>query len=177
MTNVISLLVGAVAAFTGRKVLWLLVGLMGFVAALSFLREVPLLAGTGDPLKMAAAVVVGLIFMGLAQSIVGLAVNAMGFLAGFTIGSSLIAPLLNQTAFLPIIGIGIVAGLIGIGLAKLSFEWGVILLSAFAGATMMMDALSRMTTVSAAAQTVGAFVLAVFGITFQAGVLKLNSKK
>lgn len=168
---------GAVVAFTGRKVLWLLVGLMGFVATLSFLREVPLLSGVGDPIKMAASVVVGLIFMALAQSIVGLAVNAMGFLAGFVIGSSLLAPLLNQTAFLPVIALGIAAGLIGIGLAKLSFEWGVIFLSAFAGASMMMDALNRMTTISNAVQIVGAFVLAIFGITFQAGVLKLNRKK
>jgi hypothetical protein len=135
--SLIHLAAGIVLLFMGRKVYWLLVALIGFVAG-------SLAAGWMFPTQsIALALIVGLLLGGLGALLAVLFNKASLVLAGFLAGGYLvhvIQQLLGwqpaQLAWLPILVGAILCGV----LALVVFDWGLTILSAMIGASIIASA-------------------------------------
>jgi hypothetical protein len=135
VTPVVALLAGVVLLFFGRRLFWLFVAVIGFMAgwhlALGSLRQ-----ATGGRLLLA-------LFAGLLGLVLALLVQKLAVaLAGFFVGAYLVAGLLgwqlsalSSGQQLVLLLVGVVAAI----LALLLFDFALILYSAIAGAGLIVD--------------------------------------
>jgi hypothetical protein len=136
--GVLRISVGLALLALGRKLFWLFVGGMGFVAALGLATR--LLGDMPEWMLILLAVVVGVIGTLLAVFLQKAAIGVAGFLGG---GLLLIGALelfgldLQGLWWLLALVCGGVAGTIVVAAA---FEWALILLSSLAGASLIIDA-------------------------------------
>jgi len=165
---ILSIVLGGVLLFFGRKLFWLFVGALGFVAGLEAGRQ--FLHGTPHATLFLGAIILGLIGVALAIFIQKFAIG----LAGFVAGSYFTQVLLNTTVthihqaghFHQFAWMVILAGgLIGLVLMLAVFEWALIVLSSFLGAHLLVHSVHFLALYSAIAFT----GLAVVGILAQAG--------
>ena len=138
MINIINLLLGAVLLVAGRKLFWLFVGVIGFVTGLQLAAR---FWNGPEWTAIVIGIVVGIIFALLAVFIEALAIGAAGFLAGGFILTTFTNALglNNGFGFWIVYAIG---GIIGLVLILLLFDWALIILSALAGASLIVQSFS-----------------------------------
>jgi hypothetical protein len=164
-----SLVVGLVLLTLGRKLFWLFVACIGFFAGIHFGQQ---FWGLRSELFI-LVLSLGLGVLGALIALVfqRLAVGLAGFWAGGVLGLNLLslwgAPP-AQWAW----GALLVGGVLGAVVLYLLFDWGLILISSLAGASLIVQAVHL-----SPAMEVGVFlVLLVCGVIIQARLLKSGTR-
>jgi len=163
--SVLQIILGAALLTTGRRLFWMFVGVIGFAAgfwvATQFLQNQP------QWIIILIALSVGILGALLAVFLQSLALGAAGFLAGGYVAVGIVAWLGFDLGSLVWV-LFIAGGVIGVALVALLFDWGLILLSSFAGANLIVDAINLSTGVE-----VLIFILLIgIGIAVQARLLR-----
>jgi hypothetical protein len=159
------LLVGALLLFFGRRLFWVFVGAIGFVAGVHIAGR--LAAEQPELLRLLFALGLGLIGALVAVLLQRIAVAVAGWIAGgylayrLAVGFGLEPEWLRWAAF-------IVGAVVAALLVSLLFEWALIVLSALTGAVLISDASPW------SGQPIGVVVIAILfalGALAQFGVL------
>ncbi len=170
LDNLINLVLGVVLLTTGKKLYWLFVAIIGFVIGLTLATQYIFL---NPPwLVYIAAIGIGVIGAILAVFLQRLAIALVGFLvAGY--GAMHLVGLLGITAEPNNWMAFIIGGIVGLILVASVFDWALYLLSAWAGSTMVTEAIGIGGTVG----LVVFFALFVLGMIIQAGLFRDQPKK
>lgn len=136
--DIVRILVGVALLILGRRLFWLFVGLVGFVAGITLATQ--FLSGQPDWLVLVIALVAGLLGVLLALFLQQLAVGVAGFVAGGYIIVNLLSMLMGETDQLLYWLIFLIGGIIGAVLVILLFDWALIVLSSLTGATLIVQA-------------------------------------
>jgi len=166
---IMNLLVGIVALIFGRRLFWLFVGVIGFIAGV---RAAPLFfSGLADWVVVIIAFIGGIIGALLAVFFQRLAVVC----AGFAAGAYLVLHVLTLSgwqgkplAWLPVL----IGGLVGALLLYFLFDWTLIFLSSVVGASLITQTLPLSPPI-AALLLMGLFIA---GFATQAKMMKRNRK-
>lgn len=132
----ISILVGLALLLAGRKLFWLAVATIGFIAGIKLTAlylEVP-----SESTLILISIAVGLLSALAAIVIQKIAVGLAGFLAGAYgafIGMQKLGIDLGNLSWAPVL----VFGMVGVILAALVFDWALILLSSLVGAYVIVS--------------------------------------
>lgn len=136
--NFPNLIVGAILALLGRKLFWLFVGGLGFIAGYTYTET--FLGQQPDYIVVLVAIVAGGIGALLAIFLQGLAVGLAGFLAGgFITLEVLRISQFDPGQFTWLICFG--GGILGTALLVFVFDWALIILSAVIGGSLVVEAL------------------------------------
>lgn len=157
MINLINVILGGALLIAGRKLFWL------FIGALGFMFGVQLATSYWQGAEWQTTVVgliAGIVFALLAIFLQTIAILVAGFLAGtYTlpvlltmIGIHLQAGAITWIMY-------IIGGLIGVALVNFLFDWAIITLSSFAGASLIVNAFANQAGT------------ALFAILFFAGII------
>jgi hypothetical protein len=160
-------LIGIVLLTLGRKLFWLFVGCVGFVAGLQMAQQYFGLQPAW--VAWASALLFGLVGALLALFFQKLAIVLGGFAAGSTISAHL--TFLVGLASTPVINV--LGGLAGAILLYVLFDWALIVLSSVVGSTLVVQSLPW----NAQIETVLYLVLIAAGICFQAAWLHVQKPK
>ena len=140
MTGIILVLLGVVVLFTGRKLYWFFVGVIGFFIGISLAQM--FLSNESEIVMLVIALAAGVIGTLLALFLHQFAVGLAGFVAGGYL----------LTTFLDILhldfGIAgwviyLAGGIIGAALVAALFDWALVVLSSLTGAGLMVDGFAR----------------------------------
>ena len=137
MTLLVKIFIGIALMILGRKMFWLMVGGVGFLAG-SFLSTL-IMPNANEWVSLVFALVVGGLGVLLAMLVQKVGISVAGFIIGGMAFSSLLSSFLPDMPGWIFFGIG---GIIGIVLTFAVFEWSLILISSFTGAWMITDALT-----------------------------------
>lgn len=162
---ILSIAAGLLLLFAGRRFFWLAAALVAFLFTLNifdFLFDVGWLG-------LILAVIVGGIFAWLATKFVKIVGYFVGALAGAV----------GLPIFLGLFGIdwnwlimALIGAVVGFLLMIFLFDWGLILLTSWAGANAIVGKLTGQWTLSDAIATILVLVLLAAGIFVQAGQMK-----
>src|SRR5436190_14673606 len=131
---ILSILIGAVILFFGRRIFWLCVAAVGFAAGM---QVAPHLMHEPTPvLQLSIAIVFGFIGALLALFLQKIAIAIAGFLAGGKVAMALVAAFIAEGARYPGIAF-IVGGIIGAILLLALFDWALIVMSSMVGAYLI----------------------------------------
>jgi hypothetical protein len=161
---ILSLLVGIVLLVLGRKVFWLFVAGIGYMAAFTLVTQLTEIQQ--EWLVIVIALAAGAVGALLAIFLQQVAVAVAGFLAG----GYIVLGLLNMLELnLPTLSwvFALVGGAVGAIVALLLLDWALIFLSSLSGATIIVEALELRGLV-ATLVLVGAMVV---GIIIQSALL------
>lgn len=129
--GLLALVAGLLLLFFGRKLFWLAAALVAFLFSWQFLLNF----FEPNTFIFIGSIVVAVIFAWLALRFVRITAYIIGFLAG-AVTFYLIADLFSLNFnFLLLILIG---GIVGVVMILAAFDWGLILLTAWAGASAVM---------------------------------------
>jgi hypothetical protein len=131
---ILSVLIGAVILFFGRKIFWLCVAAVGFAAGVELAPH--LVHEPSQILQLSVAVVFGFIGALLALFLQKIAIAVAGFLAGGKLAMALVAAFIAEGARYPGVSF-IVGGIIGAILLLSLFDWALIAMSAVVGAYLI----------------------------------------
>lgn len=133
--NIAQVIMGAVMLLFGRKLFWLFVGMVGFLAGSRFATLI--LAGNSQWIVLLAAVMAGIIGVLLALLFERVAFAAAGFFAGayLTAAAAVTAGLLPESVLVLLAG-----GAVGAIIAALTMDWAIVVLSCLAGAGAVVSA-------------------------------------
>lgn len=137
--NIVQLIAGGLLLVAGKRLYWFFVGLCGATAGL-FISEF-FLHPEGMTERIIVAVAIGAGFAVLALILQKIMVGVAGFIAGGFLFVSLLdtlkitLPDWNWAVFL-------IGGLIGIFLVKILFDLALVIISSFAGATLIIRGLN-----------------------------------
>ena len=141
------ILLGVVLLAFGRRLFWLFVGAVGFVAGVRFAEK--FFPNTPSDTVIMYALIAGVVCACIAVGVRKIAVAAAGFLAG---GYFLVQLLHVSAGAVPLAGQGgqqiapallfLVGGVIGAILMNLVFNWTLIVLSSIGGATLLCETLT-----------------------------------
>ena len=167
------ILVGLLLLVCGRRLFWLFVGAVGFMAGIRFSDR--FLQGQPDDVIIIFSLVLGLLSAVLAVAVRKLALGAAGFLAGGYLLTQLLAVSGQQAAifsndvgqFAPWITF-LVGGLLGAVLMNVLFGLTLIVLSAAGGAALVCESIHSSPQVLSAVFT----ILAVLGVLIQSGLIR-----
>jgi hypothetical protein len=137
MTLLIKIIIGIALLVLGRKMFWLMVGGVGFLAG-SFLSTL-IMPNATDWVSLIFALIVGGLGVLLAMLVQKVGISIAGFVIG---GMALSGFLPGYLPDIPAWIFFIIGGIIGIVLTFAIFEWSLILISSFTGAYMITDALT-----------------------------------
>lgn len=166
MITILQVTAGLALLILGRRLFWLALAALGFVAGMSYAND--FLPGQTEGTALLIGLAAGLIGALLAVFLQKIAIGAAGFLAGgyLALGlSRLIGSEPSAVGF-------IVGGVIGLILIYPLFDWGLIILSSLAGALILVQTLD-------AARAVSAIVFAVafvFGLIIQSSLHRRRPK-
>ena len=133
MLGLVNGIVGVALLLAGRKFFWLFIGALGFITGI----QVTASFWQGpDWMLLIIGLIVGLIFAALATFVQALAIGAAGFLSGGYVTLMLAGMLGMEIGTLSWV-VYIIGGLIGIALVGFLFDWAIITLSSFAGASLV----------------------------------------
>ena len=158
--GIVYILTGIVVLTCGRKLFWLFVACMGFAAGFhytTYIWQIP-----SYLLQIIVAIVIGIIGAVLAVFFQKIAIGLAGFVAGAYIAVNLAGLLGLQTGgivWLPYLA----GGVIGALFLFLIFDWALIIVSSFVGASMIVQAVD----ISPAVEIGLYFFLIVAGILVQ----------
>jgi MFS family permease len=167
---IINLVLGVILLTTGKKLYWLFVAVVGFIVGLALATQYVQL---NPPwLVYLVAFAAGVVGAVLATFLQHLAIAIVGFIVG-GYGAFYIFGLLgknpepyNWMAF-------IIGGIIGLFLVASIFNWALYILSSWAGATLVTEAIGLQAQLS----LILFFVLFVLGMIIQAGLFHEPPKK
>jgi hypothetical protein len=160
---IISILVGVLILFFGRRLFWLFVAAVGFWIGF---EATPYLMQNPPPwLALAVALGLGLLGAVLAFVVQKIAVAIAGFLVGGHVAVSLMAAFVNTHANYSGVAF-LIGGILGAILLLLLFDWALIVFSAIAGAELIVSHL-RMPQ---AGTTILLLGLTILGIVVQASL-------
>jgi hypothetical protein len=132
---IVGALIGVVVLFFGRKLFWLCVAAVGFLAGIEL---APHLVNEPSPLlQLAVAIVLGLLGALLAFLLQKIAIAVVGFLAGGKLAGAIAAAFLVHYAHYSTI-IFVVGGIIGAILLLVLFDWALIVVSSLIGAHLIV---------------------------------------
>lgn len=138
MLDLVSGILGAALLVAGRKLFWLFIGALGFLTGI----QVTAAIWQGPEwLLLVVGLIVGVVFAALATFVQALAIGAAGFLSGGYVALMLTGMLGMDIGSLSWV-VFIIGGLVGIALVSLLFDWAIITLSSFAGASLVIQALA-----------------------------------
>ena len=161
--SLLHILVGLGLLTLGRKLFWLFVGCVGFIAGFTYVHHV--WGAPSDLVILLIALVIGVIGALLALFLQGVAIGLAGFIAGgysaltvmdlFGLGGGQLSWLLY-----------VIAGIIGVILVFMIFDWALIVLSSLTGAALIV----QVAEFSSRVELVIFFVLMILGVLFQARI-------
>ncbi len=164
MLGFINAILGTILLVAGRKIFWLMVGVIGFIIGV----QVAARFFHGSEITMLiAGLVLGIIFAGLAFFVESLAIGLAGFLGGGYILLSL-AGLFGLDKGITAFIVFIVGGIIGAALIAVLLDWALISISSLAGASMIVDAFHF----RLAAAGLIFFILVIIGVAIQGSALR-----
>lgn len=163
--ELIPILIGVALLVFGRKLFWLFVGGVGFLAGVAI--GVKLFADQPVAVHTVIALAVGALGAILAIVVKKVAVGVAGFVAGGLLLYHLVQTFSATSEYSPWVAF-LIGGIIGAILINLLFDWAVIVLSSFVGSLLIVQS-ANLTDVSAILLAVG--LLAV-GIVVQSGIKK-----
>lgn len=151
---------GLLFLFAGRKLFWLFVGIMGFLAGMQFGFD--FFAGQSRLVVLIFSSCIGVLGAILAWGFQWAAVILTGFLGGgyFLMNGLTFLGLGTESAWL----IFLIGGICGVLIAALIFDWALIGLTSLAGAMLITQSLG----IVKPAQTIFFIICAAIGITLQA---------
>jgi hypothetical protein len=156
------ILAGILLLFVGRRLFWLFVGLLGFVAGITFATQY--FSNQPSWMLLAIALICGLVGILLAVFLQKLAIAIGGFLAGGLFLQSFVQALgWNIAPLIPFIA----GGILGAILLLAVFDWALIFLSSITGAILI----SRALPLQSPLDLITFVVLLVIGIFVQARYL------
>jgi|SRR5215831_333307 len=158
-------LIGIVVLLFGRKLFWLCVAAVGFLAGVELAPH--LVNEPSTLLQLTVAIVLGLIGALLALLLQKIAIAVFGFLAGGKLAGAIAAAFFVHYAQYSTI-IFVVGGLIGAILLLTLFDWALIVVSSLIGAHLIQNAI----VLPPSGSTVVFLGLAVIGILIQAASLR-----
>lgn len=162
---ILSVAAGLALLFAGRRFFWLAAALMAFIFTFSLVQN---LFGEGW-VGLILAVLVGAVFAWLATKFIKVAGYIVGTLAGAA-GLPLFLNLLGiDWSYLVMALAGAVVGFL---LMWFLFDWGLILLTAWAGANAVAGMVNSKWALSSALATLLVVVLLVLGVIVQSRGLK-----
>lgn len=131
---ILSVLIGVIILFFGRRLFWLCVAAVGFAAGMEL---APHLMHEPTPiLQLSVAVVFGFIGALLALFLQKVAIAIAGFLAGGKLAMALVGAFIAEGARYPGITF-VIGGIIGAILLLALFDWALIAMSALVGAYLI----------------------------------------
>jgi hypothetical protein len=166
---ILTLAAGLVLVFAGRRFFWLAAALVAFLFTFSFFEAI----FGGGWVGLIVAIVVGAIFAWLATRfvrIVGYIVGALAGAAGLPILLGLFG--INWGWFL----MALIGAVLGFLLMLFLFDWGLILLTTWAGANAVTGAITNQWSVGTTVATIILVVLLAAGIFVQASAMRGKSK-
>ena len=162
---ILSVLIGAVILFFGRKLFWLCVAAVGFAAGVEVAPH--LIHEPSVVLQLSVAVVFGFIGALLALFLQKVAIAVAGFLAGGKLALALVVAFFVHGANYPGVTF-IIGGIIGAILLLSLFDWTLIVLSAVVGAYLIQHTIVLPQT----GATILFIALAALGIVVQAAAFR-----
>ena len=167
--GVVSLLLGFVILFLGRRIFWLCVAAIGFAAGVEL---APHLMHEPTPLlQLSIALVLGFVGALLAVFLQKVAIAVAGFAAGGKLAVALAGAFAFSTSGSYWI-IFIIGGVIGSILLLALFDWALIFLSAIVGAYLIVSPFN----LAPEGHALVLVVLVVLGVLVQAGALRRARK-
>ena len=170
------LLLGVLLLAFGRRLFWLFVGAVGFVAGVQFANH--FMQGIADETVVIFSLVVGLISAILAVTLRKIALGAVGFLVGgYLLMTGLSATGGEHQVALAVGGGGqqlapwlafLVGGLLGAVLMNAVFVWTLIVLSSMSGAALICESLR----LGSQTITILFTILVLVGILAQSGLMR-----
>ena len=158
--GIIYILIGIIVLTSGRKLFWLFVGCIGFAVGFHY---APYVWNVQSHLLLIFfAILMGVIGAVLAVFFQKIAIGLVGFAAGGYIVETLLKLLgvgIGPMIWLPYL----IGGIIGTLLLFLIFDWALIIVSCFAGASMIIQAINIDPIVKLGVY----FVLVILGIIIQ----------
>lgn len=166
----IRIIIGAALLTLRRKLFWLFVGGIGFIAGITLASR--FMGQQSEQMVLLIGIVGGLVGAGLAVLLQKMAVAVSGFVAGGYVLVTGLNVLGFNIARLDWI-LFLVDGIIGVILMAKLFEWALILLSSLSGAVMIAQALPVEGQIVVVISVVG-FIL---GLVIQTGMLRGKKKE
>src|SRR5436309_4341082 len=162
---IVGALIGIVILLFGRKLFWLCVAAVGFVAGVEL---APHLVNEPSPLlQLTVAIVLGLIGALLALFLQKIAIAVLGFLAGGKLAGAIAAAFfvhyVQYSTFIFLAG-----GVIGAILLLVLFDWALIVVSSLIGTHLIQSAI----VLRSSGSTILFIGLAILGILIQAASLR-----
>jgi hypothetical protein len=162
---ILSVLIGAVVLFFGRKLFWLCVAAVGFAAGMEVAPQ--LIHEPSPVLQLTVALFLGFIGAFLALLLQKVAIAVAGFLAGGKLAMALVTAFIAEGARYPGITF-IIGGIIGAILLLSVFNWALIVMSAVVGAYLI----SHTIVLPATGATLLFVGLAAIGVIVQVSTLR-----
>lgn len=158
--GLIALIAGGLLLFFGKRLFWLAAALVAFLFGWQLFVDL-----LGPMWSLVVALVLGILFAWLAIKFIKITVYMVGFLAG-----AAALPFLAGTFGVDMSGLvlAIIGGAIGLILVAVAFDWGLILITAWAGASAVTFALQNWVSMSDTFSTVVFLVLMIVGVFWQA---------
>ncbi|HUV27002.1 MAG TPA: hypothetical protein VMW34_06515 [Anaerolineales bacterium] len=160
LNGIIALAAGLLLLFFGKRLLWLAAALVAFLFGLQLFGNL-----LGPGLSLVLAVILGIVFAWLAIKFIRLAAYFIAFLAGAISLPYLMGIFGVDMSWLFLVLIG---GAIGLILIAVAFDWGLILITTWAGASAITFGLQQWLTLDGTFGTVIFLVLMVVGVFWQA---------
>jgi hypothetical protein len=173
VTAIVQLVLGAAALLFGRRLIWLFVGVVGFLIGLEL---GPQLFGGQSEL----VIIVLSIVLGIAGAVLALIIPRAGFAVfGFLAGGSILMSIGSQFG----INLGdaqwilfIIGGIIGLILSLAVFDIALVVLSSLVGANMIVSGLRYFITLDGALTGILMLALVVVGIVVQMGLARRTAQ-
>jgi len=160
LDGVIALVAGVLLLFFGKRLFWLAAALVAFLFGYQLFGNL-----LGPGLSLLLAVVLGIIFAWLAIKFIKWAAYFIAFLAGAIALPYLMGIFgIEMTWFI----LALIGGAIGLILVAVAFDWGLLLITAWAGASAITFGLQQWLTLDGTLGTVIFLVLMVVGVLWQA---------
>lgn len=168
--GILRIVVGAVVLILGRKLFWLFVGGVGFVLGAALADR--FIQGQPDWLIVVIALGIGLLGALLAVFVQRVAIGIAGFIGGGYIAVNLLNMVgweAGRLAWIPFV----IGGIIGVVLVAALFEWALIILSSFTGASLIVEATHFGSRITALLFV----VLLILGIAIQGGLMRGRGRR
>ena len=167
LEGLIAIVAGVLLLFFGKRLLWLAAALVAFLFGWLLFGDL-----VGPGWSFILAVVLGVIFAWLAIKFFKIAAYIVGFLAGAAALPLLMGVFGVDMNWLILAGIG---GAIGLILVAVAFDWGLILITAWAGASAVVFGLQNWIELSnSLVATIIFFALLIVGVGWQASRRRKN---
>lgn len=162
MVDILHIIIGLMLLGLGRRLFWLFVGSVGFVAGLQMAQ---LYLGL-YPVWIVCAVA---LFFGLVGALLAIFFQTLAIgLGGFAAGATITAYIADMMGYSTVPGLLFIGGITGIILLFAAFDWALIGLSSVAGSILIVQSLNVNSRVEMFLYT----ILIITGIVFQAIMLQ-----